>query len=168
MVHSLTPASASVAPSISAGPNRKPHLPSSRVSVRTSAEDRRRCPCIVSDDEPLVAVHRRIVGLGLAGVVLGLVIDGGPQHAVAAARRPPPPPPEDKRDPNVSGVQAKVLASKKRKEAMKQAVAKMREKGKTATEEIRASEPVAAPEPVPASAPATGSEPVPAPPPEPE
>lgn len=67
--------------------------------------------------------------MSLAGAVLGLSV-GDRRNANAAARRPPPPPPEEKKDPNVSGVQAKVLASKKRKEAMKQAMAKMREKGK--------------------------------------
>jgi hypothetical protein len=56
----------------------------------------------------------------------------GPDIASAASkRRPSPPAPtEEKKDPNVSGVQAKVLASKRRKEAMKEAVAKLREKGK--------------------------------------
>jgi hypothetical protein len=58
----------------------------------------------------------------------------GPDIASAAGKRRPPPPPEstteEKKDPNVSGVQAKVLASRKRKEAMKEAVAKMRERGK--------------------------------------
>ncbi|KAK1591457.1 hypothetical protein Q3G72_008063 [Acer saccharum] len=75
---------------------------------------------------------RRNVSLGLVGAVLGLSFDviGGDRNAYAAARRPPPPPTGEKKDPNVSGVQAKVLASKKRKEAMKQAVAKLREKGK--------------------------------------
>lgn len=55
-----------------------------------------------------------------------------PESASAAKRRPPPAPTpqEEKRDPNVSGVQAKVLASKKRKEAMKETIAKLREKGK--------------------------------------
>ncbi|KAF7824305.1 DNA translocase FtsK [Senna tora] len=63
-------------------------------------------------------------------ILLGLGWNEESQNASAAARRPPPPPPEEKKDPNVSGVQAKVLASKKRKEALKQSVAKMREKGK--------------------------------------
>lgn len=67
----------------------------------------------------------------LTGAVLGLnVVD---RSAEAAARRPPPPPPQEKKDPNLSGVQAKVLASKKRKEAMKEAMAKLREKGKAVT-----------------------------------
>lgn len=62
-------------------------------------------------------------------MVLGLSLRGESQSAFAAARRPPPPPPEEKKDPNVSGVQAKVMASKKRKETLKQSVAKLREKG---------------------------------------
>ena len=66
--------------------------------------------------------------MSLAGAVLGLNV--GDWRNANAARRPPPPPPEEKKDPNVSGVQEKVLASKKRKEAMKQEMAKMREKGK--------------------------------------
>lgn len=49
---------------------------------------------------------------------------------MAAGRRPPPPPPKEKKDPSISGVTAKVLASKKRKEAMKESIAKLREKGK--------------------------------------
>lgn len=78
----------------------------------------------------------RAVSLGLAGAVLSLFHVGDPS-ANAAARRPPPPPVDEnkeKKDPNVSGVLAKVLASKKRKEAMKQAVAKLREKGKPVPE----------------------------------
>ncbi|GFQ07377.1 hypothetical protein PHJA_002881800 [Phtheirospermum japonicum] len=73
-------------------------------------------------------VQRRSIALGLASVVVGLSVGDG--NARAAARRPPPPPPEEKKDPNVSGVAAKVLASKKRKEAMKESIAKLREKGK--------------------------------------
>ncbi|XBH93473.1 hypothetical protein VPH35_084382 [Triticum aestivum] len=63
-----------------------------------------------------------------AGALLGHV-DAAP---AASKRRAPPPPSEEKekKDPNLSGVQAKVLASRKRKEAMKEAVAKLREKGK--------------------------------------
>lgn len=75
----------------------------------------------------------RKVSLGImAGLVLNSDFRGG--TANAAARRPPPPPPEEKKDPNVSGVQAKVLASKKRKEAMKESIAKLREKGKAIQE----------------------------------
>ncbi|KAK4253440.1 hypothetical protein QN277_010743 [Acacia crassicarpa] len=62
-------------------------------------------------------------------MLLVLSLSEHSQNARAAARKPPPSPSEEKRDPNVSGVQAKVLASKKRKDAMKQAVSKLREKG---------------------------------------
>ncbi|GAA0140415.1 hypothetical protein LIER_01769 [Lithospermum erythrorhizon] len=73
-------------------------------------------------------LHRRSVALGIAAVLLGL--NGGERKVNAAARRPPPPPQGEKKDPNVSGVLAKVLASKKRKEAMKESMAKLKEKGK--------------------------------------
>ncbi|PKI33582.1 uncharacterized protein LOC116195006 [Punica granatum] len=129
MAHSLTPASATIAP-FSTGFTRKTRLPSVVLSVRArEAEDQGR-PCTLSDDK---LVHRRNVGLGLAGALLGMVI-GGERHAAAAGRRPPPPPPGEKKDPNVSGVQAKVLASKKRKEAMKEEMAKLRQKGKAIDE----------------------------------
>jgi len=73
---------------------------------------------------------RRAILCGLIAAGAGAML--GPDIASAASkRRPPPPAPtEEKKDPNVSGVQAKVLASKRRKEAMKEAVAKLREKGK--------------------------------------
>jgi hypothetical protein len=58
----------------------------------------------------------------------------GGWNANAAARRPPPPPPGEKKDPSISGLQAKVLASKKRKEAMKEEVARLRERGKAVNE----------------------------------
>ncbi|KAL9379959.1 hypothetical protein Peur_028441 [Populus x canadensis] len=77
-------------------------------------------------------VHRRTIALGLAGALTGLNIGGC--NANAAARRPPPPPPGEKKDPSISGLQAKVLASKKRKEAMKEEVARLREKGKAVNE----------------------------------
>lgn len=44
--------------------------------------------------------------------MLGLSIGGGNE----------PPPPEEKKDPNVTGLAAKVVASKKRKEAMKDTI----------------------------------------------
>ncbi|KAL5997986.1 hypothetical protein ACLOJK_008920 [Asimina triloba] len=75
----------------------------------------------------LILFGVRSLVCGMAAAVLGLV---GGESASAAGRRPPPPPPTEKQDPNVSGVQAKILASKKRKEAMEQAMAKLREKGK--------------------------------------
>ncbi|XP_068662538.1 uncharacterized protein [Aristolochia californica] len=71
---------------------------------------------------------RRVFVGGLTAAVIGLSVKT--QNANAAGRRPPAPPPLEKKDPNVSGVQAKVLASIKRKEAMKEAIAKEREKGK--------------------------------------
>ncbi|XP_043704807.1 uncharacterized protein LOC122654667 [Telopea speciosissima] len=77
-------------------------------------------------------ITRRVFVWGLTGAALGL--NAGQQSANAAKRRPPPPPPEEKKDPNVSGVLAKILASKKRKEAMKESVAKLRERGKTIDE----------------------------------
>ncbi|KAM3258983.1 hypothetical protein ACQJBY_050631 [Aegilops geniculata] len=69
-----------------------------------------------------------VIAAAGAGALLGHV-DAAP---AASKRRAPPPPTEEKekKDPNLSGVQAKVLASRKRKEAMKEAVAKMKEKGK--------------------------------------
>ncbi|KAL3828445.1 hypothetical protein ACJIZ3_017247 [Penstemon smallii] len=78
-------------------------------------------------------IERRILALGLVGAVLGLSTGDG--NAKAAARRPPPPPATEKKDPNVSGVLAKVLASKKRKEAMKESMAKLKEKGKPIIQE---------------------------------
>jgi len=84
-------------------------------------------------DDALVGVvinlaRRALMGLSGAAV-LGLSCSDE-QSARAAARRPPPPPPKEKKDPNLSAAQAKVLASKKRKEAMKAEVARLREQGK--------------------------------------
>ncbi|XP_022874944.1 uncharacterized protein LOC111393576 [Olea europaea var. sylvestris] len=73
-------------------------------------------------------VRRRGVLLGLTGVAL--VMNGGARDARGAAKRPPPRPPQEKKDPNVSGLTAKILASKKRKEAMKESIAKLKESGK--------------------------------------
>uniref|UniRef100_J3MZ87 Uncharacterized protein n=2 Tax=Oryza brachyantha TaxID=4533 RepID=J3MZ87_ORYBR len=65
-------------------------------------------------------------------LLLGGDGDGGIASAASKRRAPAPAPAaaEERRDPSVSGVQAKVMASKKRKVAMKEFVAKMREKGK--------------------------------------
>ncbi|KAF5820228.1 hypothetical protein HanXRQr2_Chr02g0086391 [Helianthus annuus] len=89
----------------------------------------------------ILATHRNVSLLlrrdVLVGTAFGLTINVvGDKNAEAAARRPPPPPPteKEKKDPNVSGVLAKVLASKKRKEAMKESIAKLREKGKAINE----------------------------------
>ncbi|CDP08012.1 unnamed protein product [Coffea canephora] len=82
-----------------------------------------------SDQAPVPnLLYRRSLAFGLVGAVLGL--NSAEKCASAAARRPPPPQPEEKKDPNVSGLTAKVLASKRRKEAMKENVAKLRKQGK--------------------------------------
>ncbi|XP_044499329.1 uncharacterized protein LOC123220813 [Mangifera indica] len=77
-------------------------------------------------DIALIFLCCRGVALGLA-TVAWLSTDG--RNVPAAGQRLPSPSKEEKKDPNVSGVQAKVLARKKWKEGMKQAVAKLGEKG---------------------------------------
>ncbi|KAF2325560.1 hypothetical protein GH714_030366 [Hevea brasiliensis] len=76
-------------------------------------------------DNEILDVLVWTASLGLAGALVGLNIG---DKSANAARRPPPPPPEEKKDPSLSGLQAKVLASKKRKEALKEFVAKQRER----------------------------------------
>lgn len=126
MAHSLSsvPATANVIAALSC---------STRFSNRRCSYQRlpnlqaRSDPC---NETPQHSHHisRRNAALILTGAMLGVnVVD---RSAEAAARRPPPPPPQEKKDPNLSGVQAKVLASKKRKEALKEATAKLRAKGK--------------------------------------
>uniref|UniRef100_A0A1D1ZBR5 Lipase maturation factor 2 n=1 Tax=Anthurium amnicola TaxID=1678845 RepID=A0A1D1ZBR5_9ARAE len=120
MAHALPPQPAAATPA--APPAReRPHAPP---------------PALVRVGRPGVHLapqhQRRTFIYGLVGAGLGSAMHGG--AANAASRRPPPPPPTEKKDPNVSGVQAKVLASIKRKEAMKEAMAKLREKGKPITE----------------------------------
>ncbi|RID58239.1 hypothetical protein BRARA_F01546 [Brassica rapa] len=78
-------------------------------------------------------INRRAIVVGLGGALWSWNALNGKEEAMAAARRPPPP--KEKNDPTVSGVQAKVLASKKRKEAMKASMAKLRERGKPVVEE---------------------------------
>ncbi|XP_076948212.1 uncharacterized protein LOC143620388 [Bidens hawaiensis] len=88
--------------------------------------------------QKIFATHRNVPVLRrdvLIGTVFGLSIVSGNKSAEAGARRPPPPPPIEKNDPNVSGVLKKVLASKKRKEAMKEAIAELRNKGKPISNE---------------------------------
>ncbi|GAB4825466.1 hypothetical protein Ancab_008339 [Ancistrocladus abbreviatus] len=110
----VVPAVAAATTSSSGSSNTRTVLACQKDSAQTSAA---------------TSLQRRIITWGLAGAALGVNI-GHEQTSLAAARRPPPPPPDEKKDPNVSGVQAKVLASKKRKEAMKEAMAKQRERGK--------------------------------------
>ncbi|KAJ9187240.1 hypothetical protein P3X46_002721 [Hevea brasiliensis] len=122
MAHSLTTTPATANPPFSANSKKKTtaHLPSLGFH--------RDSKLAVSDCN---LIHRRTVSLGLAGALVGLNIG---DRSANAARRPPPPPPEEKKDPSLSGLQAKVLASKKRKEALKEFVAKQREKGKQTNE----------------------------------
>ncbi|KAF7116794.1 hypothetical protein RHSIM_RhsimUnG0015300 [Rhododendron simsii] len=124
MAHTLTQLTAPNVPPISTTSRKKTHFTS--LGFQRIWACHHQCPDQAIDHR---IVDRRTIALGLAGAVLGLTINN--KNANAAARRPPPPPPPtEKKDPNVSGVQAKVLASKKRKEAMKDATAKLREKGK--------------------------------------
>ncbi|XP_047306900.1 uncharacterized protein LOC124910281 [Impatiens glandulifera] len=130
MAHSLVripPVSASTSPiSSSTPPKDKTRFPSFWFPLHNHDDDSNAA-------QPITITNRRTVALGLAGAFSGLIL--GEVHNARAAnkRKPPPPPsqPEEKKDPSVSGVLAKVLASKKRKEAMKQTVAALREKGKT-------------------------------------
>nr|CAB3457601.1 unnamed protein product [Digitaria exilis] len=117
MAHTMTPLSTTQNPNITLRTCPKSPAPknSNNLSLGAKCDTRRALLC------------------GLIAAGAGAVM--GPDIASAASkRRPPPPAPtapmEEKKDPNVSGVLAKVLASKKRKEAMKEAVAKLREKGK--------------------------------------
>ncbi|XP_010539694.1 PREDICTED: uncharacterized protein LOC104813690 [Tarenaya hassleriana] len=105
------------------------HLsPAAVTTGRFSSSSRPPSPPVVLDLPP---INRRSMALGLSGAVWSW---SAKEEANAAARRPPPPPQAEKKDPNVSGVQAKVLASKKRKEAMKAAIAKLRERGNSINE----------------------------------
>ncbi|KAM7278094.1 hypothetical protein ACFE04_005228 [Oxalis oulophora] len=99
--------------------------------------------------EHKLILQRRTTTLGLASTMLGLAIGEG--SAMAAARRGPPPPAVEKKDPNVSGVLAKVLASKKRKEAMKESMEKLREKGKPVKQPLAAKNEAPPPTPPPAN-----------------
>lgn len=95
--------------------------------------------CLCGQMNIYICLHkcRRATTLGLAGLVLGLVQVGSDRRANAAGRRAPPPPPEEKKDPSINGVTAKVLASKKRKEAMKESIARLKEKGKLISDSSR-------------------------------
>ncbi|XP_061373463.1 uncharacterized protein LOC133315806 [Gastrolobium bilobum] len=137
MAHLLTPA-----PALSARPRK-----SSLYSWKNGCFITSRVCCVghqyqpeassISDQVPSPrddhSLRRRAL-MGLSGaVMLGLSLSD--EQSASGAGRPPPPPPKEKKDPNLSGVQAKVLASKRRKEAMKETVAKLREQGKTINKE---------------------------------
>ncbi|KAK9141151.1 hypothetical protein Scep_010832 [Stephania cephalantha] len=128
MSHSLTP-SPHAPITLSTKSLKKTQLPFSVRSQRlcsTDDHDLRKPP----EKLCVEAGNRRTFIWGLAGGVLGLSLGEKPNAVAAAKRKPAAPQAEEKKDPNVSGVQAKVLASKKRKEAMKEAIAKLRENGK--------------------------------------
>ncbi|KAL2487599.1 uncharacterized protein Fot_40891 [Forsythia ovata] len=123
MSHLLAPATPSTAkpvPSLWRKPSPSPNF----SSVHKVWACSRGCNEVQEEKQ----VRRRGLLLGLAGAAV--VVNGGDRDARGAARRPPPPPPQEKKDPNVSGLTAKILASKKRKEAMKESIAKIRENGK--------------------------------------
>ncbi|CAM0952446.1 unnamed protein product [Alopecurus aequalis] len=118
LLHSMAPVHTAAAQhaAVGAAPNAAPKKSSSSTSVATRCDTRR------------AFLHGVMIAAAGAGTLLGHV-DAAP---AASKRRAPPPPAEEKekKDPNMSGVQAKVMASRKRKEAMKEATAKLREKGK--------------------------------------
>ncbi|XP_058101906.1 uncharacterized protein LOC131246064 [Magnolia sinica] len=125
MAHFLAPSSASLAP-VSARSEKHaswqiPGFEGQWSSHRGSDQAR--------DNKSAVRlIDRRALVSGLTGGIVGSLVVG--KSACAAARRPPTPPPMEKKDLNVSGVQAKILASKRRKEAMEQTMEKLRAKGK--------------------------------------
>ncbi|XP_010258445.1 PREDICTED: uncharacterized protein LOC104598219 [Nelumbo nucifera] len=121
MAHSITPVPAAAIPISTSAKNKTP-LPFLGFQRNWSAHQGS------TQDVQDRTIDRRVFLWGITGTVLSL--NAGVQSA-SAAKRPPPPPPQEKKDPNVSGVQAKVLASIKRKEAMKEAMAKLRGKGKS-------------------------------------
>ncbi|CAH2033530.1 unnamed protein product [Thlaspi arvense] len=117
-----------------------PLLPAAHAGSLSSPSPRSRpqTPPIILE---VPQINRRTIVVGLGGALWSWNALNGKEEAMAAARRPPPPPTAEKKDPNVSGVQAKVLASRKRKEAMKASMAKLREKGKSVIEDEPSSPP---------------------------
>ncbi|CAN8292030.1 unnamed protein product [Cochlearia groenlandica] len=103
------------------------------LSTPSPPPSRRQTPPIIIEVPQIN--RRKVVVVGICGGLWSWNALNCKEEAMAAARRPPPPPVKEKQDPNVSGVQAKVLASKKRKDAMKASMAKLREKGKSVVEE---------------------------------
>ncbi|RDX71423.1 hypothetical protein CR513_49239 [Mucuna pruriens] len=147
MAHLLTPTPTTAATALSARARKSPvyswkngYFPTPRPRVCCVGHQYQQShPSSISDLDQVPSPRddhslRRRTLMGLSGaVVLGLSLSDEQSASVAA--RPPPPPPREKKDPNVSGVQAKVLASKRRKEAMKEEVAKLRERGKSANKD---------------------------------
>ncbi|CAN1146467.1 hypothetical protein LINPERPRIM_LOCUS6613 [Linum perenne] len=120
IAHSLTPQNSSVTAAASVNGATNNNINNTAAAAASTGIQ----PFQVALAQPST---RRCISIGLLGGLMGLHM-AGPNIAEAAARRPPPAPStEEKKDPNISGVQAKVLASKKRKEAMKQYVAKLKE-----------------------------------------
>ncbi|XP_047048039.1 uncharacterized protein LOC124653028 [Lolium rigidum] len=115
LLHSMAPLHTAAAAvqhaAVGAAPNAAP-----KKSSNTARCDTRRA-----------FLHGVLIAAAGAGTLLGHV-DAAP--AASKRRAPPPAEQKEKKDPNMSGVQAKVMASRKRKEAMKEATAKLREKGK--------------------------------------
>ncbi|KAL9678695.1 hypothetical protein QQ045_016544 [Rhodiola kirilowii] len=124
MAHLLTPtAPATPATPISA-------LLSAKKMCNTIRPLRLTVPVSDKNDAGIDRRSTVIFGLVAGAVLAGLSLSVGDESANAAGRRPPPKPPAEKKDPNISGLAAKILASKKRKEEMKEAVAKQRQRGK--------------------------------------
>uniref|UniRef100_A0ACD5YFZ2 Uncharacterized protein n=1 Tax=Avena sativa TaxID=4498 RepID=A0ACD5YFZ2_AVESA len=113
LLHSMAPLHAAGA-AVGAAPNAAPKKNTTSVPVRL--------------DSRRAFLQGVVIAAAGAGTLLGHV-DAAP---AASKRRAPPLPAEEKekKDPNMSGVQAKVMASRKRKQAMKEATEKLREKGK--------------------------------------
>ncbi|KFK44247.1 hypothetical protein AALP_AA1G233900 [Arabis alpina] len=111
-----------------------PLSPAAQVARLSSPSppSRSQTPPVVLQIPP---INRRTIVLGLGSALWSWKAFNGNEEAMAAARRAPPPPATEKKDPNVTGLQAKILANKKRKEAMKESIAKLREKGKPVVEE---------------------------------
>ncbi|XP_020235928.1 uncharacterized protein LOC109815584 [Cajanus cajan] len=148
MAHLLTPTPATAATALSSRARKSPlswengYFPTPRVCCVGYQSHSQ--PSSISPPRDDHSLRRRIL-MGLSGaVVLGWSLSD--EKSASRAARPPPPPPREKKDPNVSGVQAKVLASKRRKEAMKEEVARLRERGKPVNKEPPSPPPPPAPE----------------------
>ncbi|KAF5187773.1 hypothetical protein FRX31_022643 [Thalictrum thalictroides] len=133
MAHSLTPSPPILTPLLTRAKKQTtlPHLGVQRGSINPQHG-----LVVQAKAQHLFAkpVDRRTLIGSLIGVAIGLNLSN--DNANAAARRAPPPPPTEKKDPNMSALQAKIVASKKRKEAMKAEVERLREKGKSVKVEV--------------------------------